>query len=84
MTEQLHEEEYTPPVEQASIYGEKQMIHAYSEWTTEALESKAQYFIDRLNDPATLSTHKADYARLLDHIIFEITCRDMDTEQGDE
>jgi hypothetical protein len=82
MSEQLSEDEaYTPRVEQASIYGEQQMMHAFSEWTTEALESKAQYYIDQISSPSVLSTHKAEYARLLDHVIFEVTYRGM--ERGD-
>lgn len=82
MSEQLSEDEaYTPRVEQASIYGEQKMMHAFSEWTTEALEAKAQYYISKIENPETLSKHKAECARLLDHVIFEVTYRGL--ERGD-
>jgi hypothetical protein len=60
-----------------SLYGEEQMIHDYSTMTTECLEDKAQRFISILNDPATLPKHRAIVARLLDHVVFECTYRDV-------
>lgn len=83
MSEQLHEEDtYTPRVEHASIYGEEQMLHDYSQWTQEALEAKAKRFIDMLNDPTTMSKHKGQVARLLDHVIFELNYREAEGIHG--
>jgi hypothetical protein len=60
-----------------SLYGEEQIMHDYSTISTEVLEDKAQRFIAILNDPATLPKHRAIVARLIDHIVFEVTYRDV-------
>lgn len=68
----------------ASLYGEEQMIHEYSTMTTECLEEKAQRFIAILNDPATLPKHRGIVARLLDHVVFEVTYRDVLQRRAEE
>lgn len=80
MSEQLFE--YVPKVEQASLYGEEQMLHDYSTMTNEQLDEKAQRFIAMMNDPSTLPKHRAIAARCIDHIAFETTYRDFEAKRG--
>lgn len=65
-----------------SLYGEEQIIHDYSTIPTHILEAKAQRFIDALNDPTTLPAHKKIFARLIDHIVFEVTYRDVHSDNA--
>jgi hypothetical protein len=75
MSEQLHEDEYTPKVEQRSLYGEQQLSHDYEKLTMAQLQEKFQQFNDAILEPSTLSAHKAIYAECLDLLIFEIDWR---------
>lgn len=67
-----------------SLYGEEQLMHEYSTMTTDALEAKAQRFIGILNDPTTLPKHRAVVAHLIDHIVFEVTYRDVTARRSEE
>lgn len=62
---------------QASLYGEEQWIHHYSTLSDAVLADKAQRMIALMNDPATLPKHRAIAARIIDHIVFETTYRDV-------
>lgn len=61
-----------------SLYGEQKLALNYGQMTTEVLDAKVQLFISILNDPKTLPTHRAAYARLIDHIAFETDCREAE------
>ena len=88
MTERLtnptDDEAYPMPESNPSLYGEEQWIHHYSSLSTAILDDKAQRFIAILNDPTTLPKHRAQVARLLDHIVFETTYRDMMQRRAEE
>jgi hypothetical protein len=76
--------EYTPKVEQASLYGEEQIMHNVSTMTDEQLDDKAQRFIALMNDPTSLPTHRALAARMIDYIAFETMYRDRILRQSEE
>lgn len=59
-----------------SLYGEEELLLHFSELSDQALDDQAQRMIALLNDPTSLPKHKAQAARIIDHIVFETTYRE--------
>lgn len=76
-------------VERRSLYGEEELLLHFSELTDQALDDQAQRMITLLNDPTSLPKHRAQAARIIDHIVFETNYRESravapDTLEGVE
>lgn len=80
MSEKLNNDDLLTPAGfegNPSLYGEEQLLHDFSTMTTDCLEEKARRFIGILNDPDTLPKHREIVARLIDHVVFEVTYREV-------